>query len=164
MMYDVLTEIRDLLSASMTTRCASYFVGRSAGVFMAQNSLPALIVRNKSTKLERQGTAKDRYTFNIGILVITDMVTNFKETGVSNRIILSDAKLIKIFEEKDTDGAPMSDTVMGTLMKQSNIRGTSFAYNLNPVINYEVESPPGFFYVAGEMTLTVIAEFVTRKS
>lgn len=161
-MNDVVKEVRDLLQTSMGTRCLAYYAGNIGLPFKA--SLPCLMVRERSTEVIRKSTAADQYKFSLSILVVTDIVVSFNEAGLTDRIVKHREALRLIMEEKDTTGAPKTDTVLGCLMKQSNIRGVSFIYNLNPRVNYEVESPGETFYVAAEVLLDFTTTLVTRTA
>ena len=162
MMNEVILELRSLLQTSMGSRCTAYYAGNVA--LPMKNELPCVIVREHRTSVDRSSTAKDRYRFKVSVLVVTDIVTSFNEAGLTNRIVESRQKLRKIMEEGDTDGAPKADTVLGCLMKQANLRGVSFIYNQTPEVNYDVESPGEFFYVAAEVTLDLLSDSVSRKA
>lgn len=162
-MDDVVKEVRDLLETSMTTRCQAYYAGDIGIPFKA--SLPVLIVRELETQVIRESTAKDQYRFSLSILVVTSIITSFNEAGLSDNIVKHRELLRLIMEEKnDTTGAPKTDTVLGTLMKQSNLRGTNFVYNLTPKVNYRFPSPDGSLLVAAEVLLDFTTSLVTRTA
>lgn len=164
MIFDAASEIRTLLATSMGSRCKKYYVGRP--FVPAKSALPALVVTGVKTKLTRPNTAQDRYQFTLRITLIQDMAAAQDVAGLTNGILVADNDLQKAVEEADTDGAPKADTLLGTLMKQSNIRGTNYVYNLNPEVNYEPNLPhmAGYFYIAAQLTIDVFGDIVTRKA
>lgn len=163
MMDEALIEVRDLLETALGVKVKTCYAGR-VGI-PAKNYLPAVIVQEVATSIERQSTACDMYRHSINILVVLDMVKDFDITGIDDNIVDTHQSLRKIMEEADTDGAPKTDTVLGALMKQSNIRGTNYVYNINGAINY-LPAFPGqdrFFYIAAELSLDLISQMVVRK-
>jgi len=162
MMNEVLIEIRDQLKTDMTTRCKSYFVGEIGAPL--KNNMPVIVVRERSTKQYRQSTAKDGFEFGIKIEVVVDIIPSMNVAGVEDRIVASRQILRKIIEEEDTDGYPKTDTILGSLGRTSNLQGTHFVYNLNPEVNYEVETPDNALYIMAEVNLSVIKTFATRKN
>lgn len=161
-MDDVVKEVRDLLRTSMGSRCAAYYAGDVGIPYQA--TFPVLIVRENSTKHSRPSTSKDQYVHSLSILVITSIVASFKEVGITDLIIKHRETLRLIMEEKDASGAPKTDTVLGTLMKQANISGTNFVYNMNASINYRVPAPEGTLLVAAELTIESITNLVLRTA
>lgn len=163
MMNEAVLELQTLLSTLMTTRCKKYYAGEIGIPY--KNALPCLIIREGRTRHERASTNTDRYVHEISILVVTDIVKSFNEAGVADQIMKSRQTLRKIMEEADaTTRAPKTNTVLGALMKQSSIDGTWYTYNLNPVVNYEIEQPKEFFYVAAEVKLELFTDFVPRAA
>jgi hypothetical protein len=162
MIDDALLEVKNLLRTNMGEACVEYYAG-DIGI-PAKSVLPCIIVRERSTKVERVSTAKDQYRFGISILVITNLVDSLKTAGLSSSTRLSRQKLRKLIEEADTDGAPKTTTVLGALMQQANIRGSHYVYSLNPEVNYQLESPDGYILVAAEVTIDLVTDLVTRKA
>lgn len=165
MMNETLIEVRDLLRTSMGSSVVKTFYAGRVGI-PAQSYLPAVIVEERYTEMERANSAKDKYKFGISILVVTDAKQDYDVAGNADDVVASYQTLRKLVEEADTDGAPKTTTVLGTLMKQSNLRGVSFVYNQNPRVNYRPQFPgqERFFYVAAQIDLDMISEFVTRKA
>lgn len=162
MMNEALIEVRDMLETAMGSAVASYYAGDIGLPY--KNSLPAVIVRELYTEHDRPSTAKDRYRFGISILVVTDMTKDFATAAMANLIVKHRQTLRKLVEEADTDGAPKTTTVLGALMRQANVRGTNYVYNLNGRVDYRPTTPDGFFYTAAEITLELVTEMVTRKA
>lgn len=162
-MNEVLVEVRDLLEDTMGSGTVNKFYAGDVGLPYA-NALPAVIVRERYTEIARQSTAKDMYRFGISILVVMDMCKSLATAGLTDNIVLHRKTLRNLMEQADSDGAPLATTVLGALMKQASLRGTNYVYNLNGRINYDPPAPQGFFYVAAELTLDVLADYVTRKA
>lgn len=162
MIDSALIEIRDLLQTNMGARCEAYYAG-DIGI-PAKSALPAIIIREKSMDIDRSSTAKDVYKFSIGILVVTHLTAALSTAGLTDHVSESRQTLRKLIAEKDTDGAPKTNTVIGALMKQSSLVGSNYAYSLNPHVNFEIESPDGHLLVAAEVTLDVMSTLVARKA
>lgn len=162
MMNEALIEIRDLLETAIGSGVTTYYAGDVGLPY--KNALPAIIVRELETVIDRPSTAKDRYKHSISILVVMDMMKAMDMTGLSNNISNTRQDLRKLVEEADTDGAPKTTTVLGALMKHANIRGTNYMYTLPLRVNYNPSFPTEFFYVAAEITLEAVTEMVTRKA
>lgn len=162
-MNEALIELRDLLEASLGSKIKTCYAGR-VGI-PAKNYLPALILQEVSTEIERQSSGCDQYRHTIRVVLVMDMVKQFATAGIVNDIVGTHEAVRKLMEEADTDGAPRTDTVLGTIMKQSNIRGTNYVYNLDGVVNYEPTFPgqDQFFYIGAELTLGMVSNYVTRK-
>lgn len=165
MMNEVVKEVRDLLRTSMGSSVVKTFYAGRVGI-PAKAFLPAVIVEERATEIVRQSTAKDLYKFSLVISVICDVTQNYAVAGITDDVVDTYQTLRNLIEEADTDGAPKTTTVLGTLMKQANIRGTNFAYNMNGRVNYRPTFPgqDNFFYIAAEVELDVLADFVTRKA
>lgn len=160
MINPVIVEIRNLLAAAMTTRCVAYYVGDIG--LPAKAQMPVCIVRRVSSTFDRRTTTGDFWRHTISILVVTDIVKSLSTAGVSSGLISSENTLANIVAEMDTDGAPKTDTVLGVLTRQSNLRGTNYAYLTNFNVNYQPELSGEFPYVAAEVTFET-ESFVTRK-
>lgn len=170
MIDEALIEVRDLLEAGMVDivdsvpvpKCKKYYAG-DTGV-PANSALPCIIVRERYTEVERSSTSSDMFRFGISILLITDLRKSLKEGGLTDEIVASRQLLRKMVEEIDSStGRLKTNTLLGVLLKQSNLRGTNFQYNLKPRVNYAVPSPKNWNLVAAEVTLDVISRFVTRN-
>ena len=162
MIDEALIELKNLLATNIGTGCKMYYAG-DIGI-PAKGALPCLIVRERFTRVERTSTSKDKYRFGIGILVVTNLISSLKTAGLSSSVKLSRQVLRKLIEEADTDGAPKTSTVLGTLMRTSSLRGTNYVYSLNPQVNYEIPSPDGHVLVAAEVTLEMVTDLVVRKA
>ena len=162
-MNEALKEVRDLLATSMSGRGIAAFYAGDIGT-PAKGNLPCIIVREVSTRAGRQSTSSDQYIFGISVLLITDIFASADVAGIQNNTVASRERLRVLMEEGDTTGAPKTDTVLGTFMKQANIRGSNFVYNLNGRIDYRPPAPHGFTLAAAELTLDVITDFVKRTA
>jgi len=151
-----------MLATAMGSAVTSYYAGDVGLAY--KNSLPAIIVREQYTEHDRPSTAKDRYRFGISILVVTDVTKDFHTAEATGLIMQHRQTLRKLVEEADSDGAPKTTTVLGALMKQANLRGTNYVYNLNGRVEYNPAVPGNFFYAAAEITLELVTEMVTRKA
>lgn len=162
MINDIIVEIRNLLAAAMTTRCVAYYVGNIG--LPANAQMPVCIVRRKRTLLtDRRSSTADHYRYTISILIITNIVKSLATAGLTNGLVPSENALANIVEERDTDGAPKLNTVLGVLTKQDNVRGVYYQYIKNIDVNYEPELNGRDMYVAAEITFDV-EDMVTRKS
>ena len=163
MMNEALKEVEARIKADVgTTAVKAWYVG-DAGL-VPGGTLPAVIVRERGTKITRVSTSKDQCTFSISILVVVDMRADFKTAARTNDLVAHRERLRKLVEEADTDGAPKTTTILGSIMRQANLHGTNYVWNMNPVVNYYPEVPGGFFYAAAEITLDLITDLVTRKA
>lgn len=163
MINEALKEVRDMLETSVGSSVVKSFYAGDVGL-PYKDALPAVIVRERYTRVERKSTAKDQYRHGLSILVVMDMRKDIATAGLTDEIVGHRQRLRNLMEEADTDGAPKTTTVLGALMKQANIRGTHYVYNLDPYVDYNPSVPGGFFYVAAEITLDVLSEIVTRKA
>lgn len=162
MINDVLVEIRNLLATNMTTRCVAYYAGNLG--LPARAQMPVCIVRRVATQMEsRRSTTADYYRYSISVLIVTDIVKSLSTTALSSGLIPSENTLANIIEERDTDNAPKTDTVLGVLTKQANVRGTYYTYLTNIRVNYEPELDGQDLYVAAEVTFDAM-DTLTRKS
>lgn len=162
MMNEALVKVRDTLETLMgSTTVKSYYAG-DVGIPYA-NSLPAVIVRELYTEMDRPSTAKDRYRFGISALVVMDMRANMTTTADTDEIIQARQVLRKLVEEADTDGAPKTTTLLGALLKKSTLRSDKYEWIINTRVDYRPSVPGDFFYVAAEITFELL-EQVTRKA
>lgn len=162
MINDVLVEIRALLAAGMGSRCVGYYAG-NIGI-PGNSQMPVCIVRRVATQLEaRRSSTADYYRYSISVLVVTNLVKSLSTTALSSGLVPSENTLANIIEERDTDGAPKTDTVLGLLTRQANIRGTYYIYLSNIRVNYEPDLNGRDLYVAAEVTFDAY-DTLTRKS
>lgn len=161
MINPVIVEIRNLLAAAMTTRCVAYYVGDIG--LPAKAQMPVCIVRRVNSSFDRRTSTGDYWKHTISILVVTDIIKSLSTAGLTSGLVSSENTLADIVAEMDTDGAPKTNTVLGTLTRQSNLRGTYYQYLQNFNVNYQPDLGNDFPYVAAEITFET-ESFVTRKS
>lgn len=162
MINDVIVEIRNLLETNMGSRCVAYYAG-NLGI-PARAQMPVCIVRRRATNMdERRSTTQDYYRFEISVLIVTDLIKSLGTAALTNGLIPSENTLANIIEERDTDNAPKTNTVLGVLTRQRNVRGTYYQYIKNIRVNYEPELNGQDMYVAAEVTFDV-EDQLTRKS
>lgn len=165
MMNEVIVEVRDLLRTSMGSSVVKTFYAGRVGI-PAKSYLPAVIVEERSTELVRQSTNKDMWKFGISILVICDVRQDFNVAGLTDDVVDTFQTLRDLVEEADTDGAPKTTSVLGAMARQANIRGTNFVYNIRPRVNYRPIFPgmDQFWYVAAQIDIDMLSDFITRKA
>lgn len=162
MMADVLVTIRDLLKNGVGSGAKAYYAG-DIGI-PAKMAMPIVVVAPRSTQMERPHTAGDQYRYGLSIMVYVDVAGGMKAAGNTDGVMTAQQNLMKLVEEADTDGAPKTTSVLGCLMKQSNLRGAGYEYNLNPRVNYRPPSGPNDAMVlSAEITLDVLTNIVPRK-
>ena len=165
MMDTVVPALRDLIKTSCSARLSpdSVFVGNF--FTPGKDECPCVIIFGRTTDGQRPHTASDQFKFQVVIRVITDRTASMSENGMPDNISQSWLALTKLIEETDTEAGsgPMVDTVLGCMMKQSNIANMEWQYNMNPKVNYDVPQPPGdFYYVFAEITLDFLTKEVPR--
>ena len=162
MINDVVVEIRNLLATAMTTRCAAYYAGNIG--LPANVQMPVCIVKRKAESLDnRRSTTTDYYKYTISVLIITNIVKSLGTAGLTDGLVASENTLGNIIGERDTDGAPKLDTVLGVLSRQQNLRGTNYIYLNNIAVNYEPELNGVDLFVGAEVTFDAYDTF-TRKA
>lgn len=163
MMADQLVSIRNLLASAVGSAAKAYYAG-DIGI-PSKMALPAVVVRPRFTQMERPHTAGDQYRYGISIMVYIDVAGGMTAAGNTDGIMKAQQNLIKLLEEADTDGAPKITTVLGCLMRQSNLRSSTFNYNINPRITYNPSSGPNdAMLLSAELTLDYLTNIVPRKA
>jgi len=122
--------------------------------------LPALMVWGTRTEQNAHGSAKDQARYFISIRVVIDVVSEFTEAN-SSAIIEAQYTLRDIMEKRNAAGLAGADSVVGILRR--NIRGTSFLFTDNYVIDYAMIPSGGFFYVAADMTIEATSDLILRE-
>lgn len=151
-MNDILSEIKTLLEAALGAKFKTYYIGPVK--LPPKSYLPALIIQPLTTNVASKSTGEDIYTHNIRIMAVVDMADFFDEAGTGTAI-KSIQELINMMEERDAaTQIPKSDTILGTLRKDVNVRGTKYLFNDNVDMNYDYEFRGTFFYVRAQMDVT----------
>lgn len=146
-MLDVLNELKSLISAGMSNRYDTLYVGEVT--LPAKSYMPAVMIIPQQTVKEHVSTACDRYVYTVLIRVVVDLKSFFDEAGTGDTIKSQEA-LMKIMEEREANGVPKGDTLLGILGDVDNIRGTNYIV-LNPLtVSYEVIGGGEFPYVKAE--------------
>lgn len=163
MMNEVIEEIATDLETALASRTPKVTVYRGNIGLAARSNLPAIIIMRRATTMERVNSAQDRYRHSVSILVVTSMIQEFSNVE-NSKVIEAEKTLSELIEGKDSNTNQVAaDTVLGCLLKKSNMNGDSWCYNIDPKVNYEVASPKEFFYTAGEIQLDFITTFSTRR-
>mgnify|MGYP001559061062 CR=1 FL=1 len=160
-MYEILDEIKGLLSAAMTTSITKYYVGKVHNP--AINQLPILAIYGDNTTLIEKSTARDRYQHTIKIEILTNAYRKVNATGgvEADGVLDAQKQILDLFEEVDANHTPKTTTVLGVL--RENIKGTDYLFNDDIVIQYETENVEGEVYYRGVLTFTV-DQFRSRPS
>lgn len=165
MMDTVIPALQTLIKTACASRLNPDSVYVNQEFTPAKDECPCVIISGNATDGQRPHTASDQFKFSVVIRVVTDRTASMSENGMPNNISQSWLDLVKLIEETDVDagGGPKVDTVLGCLMKQSNIANQEWQYNMNPKVNYRVPQPPGdWYYVYAEITLDFFTKEVQR--
>jgi hypothetical protein len=162
-MDEIIIDLQKQIQNDCSSRVAIDSVYAGDPGLTEKAALPAVIISEGRTDLERQQTGSDVYKFNISILVITDISSSMSIAGNPDRIMKARQALRQLIEQADPNaGAPMTDTILGSLMKQSNISTKNWRYNIKPSVNYRPNTPKEWWYACAEITLSFISDIVIR--
>lgn len=160
-MNDVLAELLTLLETALSTRITSYYQGEV--VVPAKSTLPALMVIGNSTRIGKSSTASDQYIHSVTVKVVANVMSYVSEEGNATGVIAAQEDLIDIIEERESNTTLKSNTVLGCLRKNANIRTGKFEYNNNFVVQYDTIRTGQFFYVSASVTLDLISDLIQRS-
>lgn len=162
-MFRIEEEVRDFLETAMTTSLKKYYVGKVPPNKIPVNQLPALCVYGTKTTLlsDQLTTARDKYSFDLSIDVITNVYAKVSGTGIeSDDILLAQKTLKQLIEERDSDMKPIATSVLGAL--RGNIQGDFYLYHRDLEINYTNQNIDGQLYFVGTLTLKGIQRYNNR--
>ena len=117
-MFRIEEEIRDFLSTALGSNFKKYYCGKVPAYKIAVNQLPALCVYGIKTTLlsDQLTTARDKYSFDINIDVITNVYNEVSGAGIESDDILQAQKTLKeLIEERDSNMKPVSTSILGAL-------------------------------------------------
>jgi len=164
MIGEALIQIRDNIRADCSARVdsASVYAGDIGVPIKAK--MPCVVICERSTEATRPHTAGDQYKFGLTVKVYMNLIPALNTAGVYDQILVSRQSLWQLIEESDpvTTG-PKIDTILGCLMKQSNIQSAWYRFNLNPKVNYLPATQAGdWWIVTAEITLDYLTDIVPR--
>ena len=165
MMDTVVPALQTLIKTACAPRLNPDSVYAAPSFMPAKDECPCVIIFGRTTDGQRPHTASDQFKFQVIIRVVTDRTASMSEGGMPDNISQSWLALAKLIEETDVaaGGGPKTDTILGCMMKQSNIANQEWQYNMNPKVNYDAPQPPGdWYYVFAEITLDFFTKEVPR--
>ena len=156
-MISVIDEIIVDLTAALSAKFETIYKG--IVIPIPQSYLPALMVFPISTNIIAKSTAKDQHVYTIGITATISLKKYFDESGTGTTMDAQEA-IVKLMEERDTNGKPIDASVLGVL--RNNVRGTSYLYNNEIMIEYGKPETNEFPYLQAELNVQAITDLITR--
>jgi len=162
-MFRIEEEIRDFLETALTTSFKKYYCGKVPPYKIAGNQLPALCVYGVKTTLlsDQLTTARDKYSFDVNIDVITNVFAKVSGSGIEADDILQAQKTLKeLVESRDSNMKPSATSVLGAL--RANVTASFYLYHRDIEINYENKNVDGQQYFMATLTLRGIQRYNNR--
>lgn len=167
-MNALLEEIRDLLATNMAgTDINKYYVGKISSNRVPKDYLPIICVYpnpSPSTVLvsDQLGLQRDKWQYNIIIEVMVNLFDKVSSAGVEADSILDAQKAVRTFiEDRETNGTPKSNTVIGTLRR--NIKGDNYLFNNDIVVSYNESNEDNKLMIIGTVELSAITKLTNRS-
>ena len=161
-MFDVLSEIRDLLESELGAEFKHYWVGKVHTVPI--NYLPLLMVYGETTELiNPHTTCRDRTHHVIKIEIVTNGYGQVTNDNNITKIQKAQKEIWNKMEERDDSQTPKSTSILGILRR--NMSGGKYLFIDNISIKYPIEPPKteDKTYYRGIMTITAHREFTNRS-
>lgn len=118
-MNEILNQLKTILSTSLTSRgITTFFIGEIK--IPAISKLPICTVYPIETRQEHSGTVRDMVEYDIAITTYINIRDYFDPTGQEDKLDTLD-ELVKIVEERETDGDLKTNTIMGIINANINI-------------------------------------------
>lgn len=157
-MYEVVKEIRDIIENACGARFKRYSVGSVR--FPIKQDLPLVAVYGTQTILSPTGdltTCKDKYRYSITIDVYSNVYENVSSKGTNvDDVAKTSQQLSSLIEKRTTDNVPDADTVLGAIRRLPYLRGNTFLFTDDIVIDYTEEQIAGASYHKASITLSAV--------
>lgn len=113
-MNEILDALRTIFVADLTTRgIKTFFKGKQD--IPAQGDLPMIMLYPLATRQFHTGTIRDDAQFEIGVEIIVSLKQFFDSVNGQGTELDALTNLMKIVEERETDGDLKTDTIMGII-------------------------------------------------
>ena len=112
-MNEILDQLKTIFSAAFSTTFSTYYKGKIE--IPAQSNMPILSIYPVRTEQRHTGIVRDTVAYEIAIEAIYSMKQFLDNTNTSNDESDALEQLMKIVEERETDGDLKTSTIMGIL-------------------------------------------------
>lgn len=133
-MNEILDQLRSTFATAFSTSFTTYFKGKQE--IPAQDDLPILMVYPVSTNQTHSGTVRDDVKYNIGVEIQLNMKQYFDSVNGQGTKLDALEALMKLVEERESDGDLKTSTVMGIINANIAI-SNKVLYTDNLNVNYD---------------------------
>lgn len=133
-MNEILDALKTAMQTAFTTRFTTYFIGKV--VLVAQDNLPILMVYPISTKQSHSGTLRDAAEYRLAVEIRVSLKQYLDNTNGNTDKLDTLEALIDLIEDRDSQGAAESDTVIG-ILNANLTAGNRVLYTDDMEVQYE---------------------------